>query len=61
MATQQHQTPYAETEALLAVLEDDRQQAVAIVGDMTVREQGELQQTLRRLIRIVDETAPRVL
>lgn len=54
-------TPYAETEALLALMESRSDDVDRIVGAMTAREQRDLQAHLRDLDRIVGATEPTTL
>lgn len=54
-------TPYAETECLLAVLDDDKAKAIEIAGRMTAREQREFISRLDATITIVVNTDPEVL
>lgn len=54
-------TPYAETECLLAVLNDDPALAAEIAGRMTAREQDEFVRRLDATIAVVANTDPEVL
>ena len=54
-------TPFAETECLLAVLEDDEVRATQIANGMTAGEQREFIQRLHATIGLVHATEPTVL
>lgn len=54
-------TPFAETECLLAVLNDDEQNATRIAEAMTRGEQAEFLHHLRRTASIVEAATPEVL
>lgn len=55
------QTPYTETECLLAVLNDDTARAEELAQSMTAGEQREFLYRLRKTIFIVDAAAPTIL
>lgn len=54
-------TPYAETECLLAVLNDNETRAAEIASAMTAREQDEFIARLRQTIAVVESADPEVL
>lgn len=55
------QTPYSETECLLAVMNGDDEHAEELAKAMTEREQREFLAQLRKTIYIVDSAEPTTL